>query len=304
MDDGRVSRMGSVAKTSVAGAKRPADLPDFDRPPLVEVALGVQFADLTGYRTHHAGLLWDKHFRARFPKCVERPPIDAVFETFGAVSQGPPRLQVQVLQVPGPVVPRLWFINDGDTELVQIQADRFLHNWRRSKEKARYPRYEPIREHFFRELADVQSFFDAEKIGVIEPNQCEVTYVNHISLADGSDPWTQFHRIFELWGSFDAVRPAGGARLPAPEDARFSLRFVIGDLNSGELLGRLHIEGQPVIAEEAERIIRLNMTARGCPKTPTFQGVADFLDTGRDAIVRGFAAITTAEMHELWERKK
>lgn len=92
--------------------------------------------------------------------------------------------------------------------------------------------------------------------------------------------------------------------MPTPEDTRFSLRFVIGDLNSGELLGRLHIEGQPVVAEEAERIIRLNMTARGCPKTPTFQGVADFLDTGRDAIVRGFAAITTAEMHELWERKK
>ncbi len=296
--------MGSVAKTSVARAKRPADLPDFDRPPLVEVILGVQFADLTSYRTHHAGLLWDKHFRTGFPRCVERRPIDAVFETFGAVSQGQPRLQVQVLEAPGPIVPRLWFINDDDTELVQIQADRFLHNWRRSEKKAPYRRYEPIRESFFKELTDVQSFFDAEKIGVIEPNQCEVTYVNHISFADGSDPWTRFHRIFELWGSFDAVRPTGGARLPVPEDARFSLRFVIVDPNSDEPLGRLHIEGQPVIAEDTKRVIRLNMTARGGPKTPTFQGVADFLDTGRDAIVRGFAAITTAEMHELWERKK
>jgi uncharacterized protein (TIGR04255 family) len=269
----------------------------------VEVALGVQFADLTGYRTHHAGLLWDKHFRAKFPKCVERPPIDAVFETFGAVRQGPHRLQVQVLEVPGPVVPRLWFISDGDTELVQIQADRFSHNWRREK-KAPYPRYEPIRERFFQELADVESFFESEKIGAIEPNQCEVTYVNHITLADDSDPWTQLHRIFEFWGSFDAVRPGRGARLPALEDARFSLRFIISDLNSGEPLGRLHIDGQPVIAGEAEQAIRLNMTARGCPKTPTFQGVEDFLNAGRDAIVRGFAAITTAEMHELWERRK
>ena len=295
--------MGSVAKTLVTGAKRPADLPDFDRPPLVEVVLGVQFSDLTDYRTHHAGLLWDKHFRADFPRCVERHPIAAIFETFGAVSQGQPRLQVQVLEAPGPVVPRLWFINDGDTELVQIQADRFLHNWRREK-KASYPRYEPIRERFFQELADVESFFEGEKIGAIEPNQCEVTYVNHISLADDSDPWTQLHRIFEIWGSFDAIRPARGAQLPAPEDARFSLRFIISDPDSGEPLGRLHIDGQPIIAGEAGRAIRLNMTARGCPKTPTYQGVADFLDTGRDAIVRGFAAITTAAMHEHWERKK
>lgn len=296
--------MGSVATTSVARTKRPENLPDFDRPPLVEVVLGVQFSDLTDYRTHHAGLLWDKHFRTEFPRCVERRPIDAVFETFGAVSQGQPRLQVQVLEAPGPVLPRLWFINDDDTELVQIQADRFLHNWRRSEKKGPYPRYEPIREHFFQELANVQSFFEEEKIGAIEPNQCEVTYVNHISLPDGSDPWAQIRRIFRFWGSFDAVPLERGAQLPTAEDARFSLRFVIGDLNSGEPLGRLHIEGQPVIAGEDERVIRLNLTARGRPETPTFQGVADFLDAGRDAIVRGFAAITTAEMHELWERTK
>ncbi len=92
--------------------------------------------------------------------------------------------------------------------------------------------------------------------------------------------------------------------MPTPEDARFSLRFVIDDLNSGDPLGRLHIDGQPVIAEEGARVIRLNMTARGSPKTPTYQGVADFLDIGRDAIVRGFAAMTTAEMHEHWERNK
>ena len=193
--------MTPPATSSIARTTRPADLPDFKNPPLAEVVLGVQFSDLTGYRTQHAGLLWERHFRRDFPECVERPPIEAVFETFGAVSVGPPSLKVQVLEAPGPIIPRLWFINDDNTELIQMQADRFLHNWR-SEQKAPYPRYEPIREHFFQELEIVESFLDGEKIGSLEPNQCEVTYVNHIALADGTDPWTQLHRIFGVWQSF------------------------------------------------------------------------------------------------------
>lgn len=295
--------MAPPAKSSITRTTRPADLPDFKRPPLVEVVLGVQFSELTGYRTHHAGLLWERHFRRDFPRCVERPPIEAVFETFGRASLGPPSLKVQIVEAPGPIVPRLWFIKDDHTELIQMQADRFLHNWR-SEQKAPYPRYEPIRERFFHELKKVESFLDGEKIGALEPNQCEVTYVNHVALADGADPWTQLHRIFGVWQSFDALPLDGGARLPAPEGADLSLRFIIHDPKSGEPLGRLHIQAQPAIATETRRIMRLNLTARGAPSTPTHQGVADFLDLGRAAVVRGFAAVTTPEMHDFWERIK
>ena len=88
------------------------------------------------------------------------------------------------------------------------------------------------------------------------------------------------------------------------EDGRFLLRFVIKDPESGEPRGRLHIEAQPAINEDNTPIIRLNLTARGNPTAPTPQGVADVLDIGRDAIVRGFTAITTSEMHEHWGRTK
>lgn len=291
--------MASSAQTSVEGKDRPADLPDFKRPPLIEVVLGVQFSELRDYRTHHVGALWNSKFRDQFPTCVERPPLSATFETFGSTQPIQPRLQI--LEVPGPTVLRQWFINSDETELIQIQADRFLHNWRRKEDNPLYPRYELIREKFFKELAKLESFFQEEDIGSIEPNQCEITYVNHISLSDKSDPRLQFHRIFRFWNSFDREPAQQGERLPVFEDGRFHLRFVIKDPESGEPRGRLHIEAQPAIKDDDTQIITLNVTARGSPASPTFPGVADFLDIGRDAIVRGFTAITTSEMHEHWE---
>ena len=38
--------------------ERPPDLPDFNRPPLIEVALGVQFEPLPQMRQGHVGLFW------------------------------------------------------------------------------------------------------------------------------------------------------------------------------------------------------------------------------------------------------
>ena len=54
---------------------RPADLPDYEHPPLVEVVLSVQFAELQGYRTVHAGLLWEDKFRKAYPIVAEQPPL-------------------------------------------------------------------------------------------------------------------------------------------------------------------------------------------------------------------------------------
>jgi len=279
---------------------RPADLPDFKRPPLVEVVLGVQFSELTRYRTVHAGLLWGSKFRNSFPKFVEQPPLDTVFEVFGAVK--PAQTQVQITTASGPMVPRLWFKNKEDTELIQIQSDRFLHNWRKTNDDVSYPRYESIRDRFFEELHEVRSFFEEEKIGSIEPNQCEVTYVNHINLGDKSDVRAHFYRIFNFLKPFDEESGWHGENLPELEDGVFNVRFIIRGPNAPNPLGRLYIEIQSAVDSAGIPIVRASLTARGAPLSPEFKDVAKFFDVGRDAIVRGFTAVTTPEMHKLWER--
>jgi uncharacterized protein (TIGR04255 family) len=293
--------MASSNQQAIARKERPADLPDFENPPLFEVVLGVQFSELRHFRTFHAGLLWDSKFRkAGFPKCVEQPPLDPVFETFGVPNEGQTR--IQLVQMPGPVVPRLWFISAAGTQLVQVQSNRFLHNWRQTQGDSAYPRYETVREHFFEELVQLEAFLSEEQIGTIEPNQCEVTYVNHLELQEGV-PWHHLENIFVFFKSdICRTRQEHGA-ITEFEDGRFSFRHVIRDAASGNPIGRLHIDAQAARESDGKPIIRLNLTARGAPRSPNLQGVADFLDIGRLAIVDTFTTITTKDMHQLWGRK-
>ena len=282
-------------------ADRPFDLPEFDDPPVVEVVLSVQFSELREYRTVHAGLLWHRKFRDAFQIFSEHPPIGAAFETFGPQSTGEDRLRIT--QVPGPPVPRLWFINGDRTELIQFQADRFIHNWRKVQRGTEYPRYEAIRRNFFTELAEVQSFLEEENIGQIEPNQCEITYVNHVTLPNDEDIRVQPERALRLWSGVDLDPSDQAARLPQLEDARFATRYIIQD-EAGKPLGRLLVTAQPVLAENERPVIRLDLTARGAPASSNMDAVVNFFNLGRETIVRGFTAITTPEMHKIWRRTK
>jgi uncharacterized protein (TIGR04255 family) len=275
---------------------RPADLPDYERPPLVEVVLSVQFAELQGYRTVHAGLLWEDKFRKAYPIVAEQPPLDPIFEAFGPQVSAP---QFQIKQMSGPQVPRLWFMNTQKTELVQIQADRFTHNWRKVGEGENYPRYEALRERFFSELTELDAFFKSWQIGTIQPNQCEVTYVNRLELR-GLDFRAEPGLAVNLLPRGHLQPDREGPGLPELEDCNLMGRYVLKDAD-GEPRGRLLVTVQPW---PKEPVLRLDLTVRGAPTSADFEAVADFLDEGRRTIVHGFTAITTERMHETWGRVK
>src|SRR5690349_15910910 len=99
--------------------ERPDDLPDFTNPPVTEVVLGVQFNNLSGFQAPHLGLVWEK-FRSNFPHIEEHPPIQPAFETFGS---NPGMSLVMPLVLP-PWMPRIFFVNDDRTQLLQVQRDR------------------------------------------------------------------------------------------------------------------------------------------------------------------------------------
>ena len=66
-------------------------LPDFERPPVVEVALGVQYDDLPGLNVVQIAAFWIDHLRAEFPEVTEQPPLANSEEAFGPpASQGVP----------------------------------------------------------------------------------------------------------------------------------------------------------------------------------------------------------------------
>src|SRR5579864_877029 len=133
----------------MARNRRPGGLPDFDNPPLVEVVLLVQFEALAPIEFIEAlGTLW-LTLRNRFPNVEQQPPMSPVFEIFG-VPSAPAWPSIRFARVPD--LPRFWAVNQPGTELLQFQADRFAHNWRKLAVDDVYPRYEQIRHTFMIEL--------------------------------------------------------------------------------------------------------------------------------------------------------
>jgi uncharacterized protein (TIGR04255 family) len=295
-------KSGSAGKNVLPrpGAQaRPADLPDFDNPPLVEVVLSVQFAELTKYRSLHTGLLWEKFRNAGFTEFSEHGALEQRFETFGP--QESPQVGLRVIPSETIPPPRVWFIKKGGNELVQIQADRFVRNWRKIADHGEYPRYEYMRDKFFDELKIVEKFFAAEGIGRVQPNQCEVTYVNLIRFH--GDVWGSPDRVVRLLSAANFLRTPTEYQLPKFESAHYAARFVLID-ERGEPYGRVIVALQPALAPGGERMLRLELTARGAPLTPELEGVIRFFDVGRVALANVFTAITTDEMHRDWQRKQ
>ena len=274
-------------------------LPDFTDPPVIEVALSVQFDALSALRTPQLGLLWQE-FRKEFPATEEHPPLEPVIERFGVRPTQEGAVRVEMLR--RPPTPRCWFLNKDGTELIQIQQDRFVRNWRKVGDKSTYPRYEDhVRPTFQRDLKRFQAFLQREQLGDLKPNQCEVTYVNHIPAGQG---WQEHGDLGEVITVFQ--RSFSDSFLDIPEDARLRLRFLIPDEDqAGKPIGRLHIEIRSGFrSNDKHPLFIMTLTARGAPCGDGIDGVLGFLDLGRKWIVRGFVSITTRKMHKLWGGKK
>jgi uncharacterized protein (TIGR04255 family) len=274
-------------------SNRPSDLPDFHNPPLDEVALSVQFDPIQGLQTPQIGLFWSK-LRSEFPKTEQHPPLDPVIERFGP----PPRPSGRFEISNAPPAPRCWFLKEDSTELIQVQQDRFIHNWRSLGTGDSYPRYEHVRSQFKSELETFCDFLRDEKTGEFSPNQCEMTYTNAIVSGKG---WNHHGQIERILAPISLTYSNGF--LGEPDSVRFTAQYVFSD-DKGKPLGRLHISAQPAFkAADNAPIYLLNMVARGAPTGKEIVDILNFMDMGREWIVRGFASITTPEMHNIWERK-
>lgn len=266
-------------------------LPSFDNPPLVEVVLGAQFEPLEQMNATHLGLLWQA-FARDFPKVEEHAPLDASFERFGlGMPIHPPRKPRFLTR---PELPRLWLMSQDESQLIQVQKDRFIHNWRKREDS--YPRYESIRSDFVGELERFMAFADDHDLGPVQPNQVEVTYINHLLPCEC---WREFGELWKILKPVD--EPKLNGLLPGPETVTFGTSFVITATGSTQPIGRLHVRAEPAIrSDDQQKLFKMKLTARGAPANPAAASVVEFLDRGQEVIVRGFEQLTTAEMHRIW----
>lgn len=275
-------------------ARLASGLPDFENPPLTEVAISVQFNSLTQLQAPQIGLLWSK-YRDRFPNTEQHKPLDPLIESFEQPAQ--PKIHFEISTVPP--VPRCWFLNERGSELIQIQLNRFTRNWRKVETSDEYPRYHHVREQFAIDLANFCNFLESEGIGEFQPTQCEVSYINNIEQSDDWNNHSQLDKVLAMWNPGKV-----GNLLSNLESGRVATQHVVRS-SDGDPIARLHISTQPAYsAADNQPIFVMNITARGAPFEQSIQGVLAFIDKGRELIVRGFKSVTTPEMHKVWGLKE
>ena len=266
-------------------------MPAFERPPLVEVAFAAQFEPLL-LRTPDLAVFWmDVLSKRGMTTWREGPPIAGAVELFG-IPQAP-RLQIQFEQP----VQRAMFFDAAETKLVQIQQDRFIHNWLRPNRKPdSYPRYDVLRNDFKAQFEEFCSFVKTRGHGAITTNQAELTYVNQIELEQGASLGDVGALLAPCSG-----RPTDEFLGPA-ESAEVALHYVITD-PKGRKAGRLHVEATPgFTVQNMQPVVLLKLTARGRYEGDSIDSLMAFFDRAHECIVRGFASLTTVQMQEKWGR--
>ncbi len=254
-------------------------LPDFEDPPVVETAIGIEFAPLKKWSVPHFGLFW-REVESDYPDFEVQGPIGA--------SSG------LVFELPGSIPVRCWFISQLGNELVQVQSDRFFHNWRKVASAEDYPHFTNIKLAFERDWLRFCDFLKTRDIGMPEVRQCEVTYVNHLERGSEWETLADLETIFPTWAS-----RASSEFLPAPDAVAMAVLYSMPDEQ-----GQLSIQLQQVIRNtDGKEILQLTLTARSGLASSDLQDILECLDRGQEWVVRGFTDFTSPEMHERWKRR-
>lgn len=265
-------------------------LPEYDNPPLTEVVFGVQFKELEELKTSHVFAFREKIDKAEYPEFEENIPLAHITENYGnlqAKSPGPPFKMLNA-----PPLPRFFFISADERRLVQLQNDRFLQNWRKRGEDAEYPRYESLYPQFAESWELFRDFVGEQSLGELQPDQYELTYVNHIEQGDG---WTNVQDIEEVFPWFKCKLENNLA--DALEQVAWRRIYKFPD-NAG----RLHASMQQAITKDKRTpVLVLNLTARGFVES----GLKDWFDMAHEQIVRIFTDLTGPSIQKtIWKRKK
>lgn len=256
-------------------------LPSYKNPPVNEVVCGMRFHTLDKLRIPHIGVLWDK-FRQDYPFIQHAPPITSA------------KGEMPIDEATGLPLPRVWFINKSDDQLIQFQFDRFYFNWRRRQDV--YPRYPHVITNFESVHHTIVNFFNEFGLGELEPIEYELSYINHLPKGQEWNTIDDLPRIFSdfIW------KQTTGRFLPNPLNIAWQTEFPLPG-NKGRLIVSLK---QAIRTEDRVPLFVFELTARGFDESAGIKTFRQWFDLAHEWIVRGFTDLTTPEVQLVWEREK
>ncbi len=268
---------------------RPPDLPDYEAPPVDEVILGVQYAPIPGSDTVLSP--YSASIAAEYPNVQYLPRIETPIEQ---LSSGMPffPLQTQLPFAPQSLTGRTWLVSADDSLIIQIQNDRFMHNWRHRASE--YPRFEFLVQRFWERYEMYRAALAEAGQQTPQPLQLEVSYVN----------WIVDQAISEFFrpGAAADVQIHGVDRYP--EQQQWAGSYLVRD--ESQALARLTMICGPAMRLDPhpERGTQFQLTFKA-PLQPsaTDDQIQELALVGRDTIVRAFTDLTTAPSHRRWGRR-
>ncbi len=188
----------------------------YENPPIDEIICSVIFEPITELRTGHLGILWQK-FMPDFPVAVDQNLTNPVPEDYYSNLDTPP-------------LPRILFEHKDENELIQMQCNRFAHNWRRMQPDDIYPGYPIVIENFEKYLSCLEGFLSEKRLGDITPTHYEIIYIDNILEHEGWETITDLEKVFP---NFISLK---GQNLPSTDIREFSWQMLFGLPNDFGLL--------------------------------------------------------------------
>lgn len=257
-----------------------ATVVDLENPPLTEVVCGVRFQPLEKFATPHIGLLWQK-YQPEYSYYKEQAFIPAAGD-----------LPVRIVSTPLP--PRVWFTNENESLIIQVQKDRFLTNWKKVSDGQDYPHFPKVLDHFKSNFTKFTDFLNEGQLGFPDLLEYELTYVNIIPKGQGWQDCSDLSSLFPSIG-WNWSKQRG---LLNPKGINLNTVCLLPD-NVGLL--QLNLVSIKKIQND-EEALQLSLSVRKVESSSINSDAFEWFGTARKWIVNGFLSLTNPEVQkECWK---
>jgi len=264
--------------------------PLYDRPPVSETLLGVQFKPLRGFGALHYGLYWHNCLSELGWLPEQDAPLFPRYAESFENSQLRPNQSKPEEQIVGV---RISLKNEAGDRLLQFQPDKLYYSWQRtdSVENQR-PHYAELKKEFgtlFRTLTD---FATENELGPIQPDLWEVKYLN---MVPPGSLWSEPHDWHQVLPSLfqPTVSPVDGLRFATFEGEWY--------YEIQPQLGRVRIRvAKMLLNQKPPPMLYIRLLARG---EIGEKGLPDWpagFDAGHAACNKLFNAVTSPKSQNEW----
>jgi uncharacterized protein (TIGR04255 family) len=257
--------------------------PTFTNPPLSEVVCGVVFKRLPNFAIPHVGLLWQE-YQPEFQLFREVPPLDDSME--GAQENS--MILEPMVNMP---LPRFWFLKPEDDEVIQVQSDRFLYNWKPGTGGGEYPRFESVYAKFDSALSKFDKFVTESELGQLDYVRYELTYSNTIFDESG---YTGIETVASIIPRLEGIASMADGSYPV--GVRCFTRFNIESCGATGLIEYRTFRQ----SDDPKPGFLMMLTIKGFPGDPLRMSRVEWFQAAREWISRNFIEITSPHVQNTY----